>query len=165
MVKLTIRPATPADLPNLRRAVVELQDFEARLHPTRLPGEQIADAYVTWLCRQAAGKNGVILVGEAAGVFAGFAAGWIAEDHNITETADSNRFGYVSDICVMPKWRGGSIAAELLAAIERQLAQAGVSRLRLASLAVNRAAQAAYRRAGFEPYEIVFEKRVTRAAN
>jgi len=49
MDKLVIRLATPSDLPDLRQAVVELQDYERRLHVTRLPGEQIADAYVAWL--------------------------------------------------------------------------------------------------------------------
>jgi ribosomal protein S18 acetylase RimI-like enzyme len=161
---LTIRPATAADVPDLRRALIELQNFERRLHNTRLPGEQIANAYVAWLRRQAARKNGALLIAEADEVFVGFAAGWIVEDHNMAETADSNRFGYVSDICVMPASRGRRIAAELLAAIEQHLARAGIARVRLASLAANIAAQAAYQRAGFTPYEIVFEKPISTQA-
>jgi uncharacterized protein len=39
-----VRLATPGDTLNLRRAVVELQEYERRLRATRLPGEQIADA-------------------------------------------------------------------------------------------------------------------------
>jgi ribosomal protein S18 acetylase RimI-like enzyme len=157
--ELVIRPAKPGDLPDLRRAVVELQDYERRLHATRQPGEQIADAYMAWMQQQAA-KNGAVVVAEIGGAFAGFAAGWIVEDDNIAETADSNRTGYVSDICVMPAYRGQRIAVELLSAIERHLARTGIMHVRLASLAVNASAQVAYRRAGYEPYEIVYEKRI-----
>lgn len=44
-----IRPMTPADPPHLRAAIIELQAFECRLHSTRLPGTQIADAYLGWI--------------------------------------------------------------------------------------------------------------------
>jgi hypothetical protein len=80
---VVIRPATPADQPDLRRGVVELQEHERRLHATRLPGEQIADAHLAWLQRQAAEKDGVILVAERDDTFAGFAVGWIAQLHDI----------------------------------------------------------------------------------
>jgi GNAT superfamily N-acetyltransferase len=52
----------------------------------------------------------------------------------LADTADSNRVGYVSDICVMPAYRGRRIAVELLSAIERHLARTGITRVRLASL-------------------------------
>src|SRR4029077_14080735 len=66
------------------------------------PGEQIADPYLARLQREAAEKRGAIFVVESDGVFAGFAAGWIIERDHIPESEDSNRFGYLSDICVMP---------------------------------------------------------------
>jgi hypothetical protein len=44
MEGLSIRAAVLSDRPRLRRAVIELQDYEGRLHPSRLPGDQIADA-------------------------------------------------------------------------------------------------------------------------
>jgi ribosomal protein S18 acetylase RimI-like enzyme/catechol 2,3-dioxygenase-like lactoylglutathione lyase family enzyme len=156
---LVVRSARPSDLPDLRQAVVELQEYERRLHTTRLPGEQIADAYLPWLQQQAA-TTGDVLVAEVAGRFAGFAAGWIVEEENLAETADSNRAGYVSDICVMPAYRGQRIAGELLSAIERQLASRNITRMRVASRAANASARAAYQRAGYELYEIVFEKRI-----
>jgi hypothetical protein len=51
---LAARAAEPADDPQLRRAFVELQDNERRLHPSRLPGEQVADAYLAWMQARAA---------------------------------------------------------------------------------------------------------------
>jgi hypothetical protein len=41
-----IRLAAAADWAHLRQAIVELQDYERLPHTTRLPGEQVADAYV-----------------------------------------------------------------------------------------------------------------------
>ncbi len=101
---VAVRPATPADRPRLRAAVVELQDRERLLHPTRLPGGQVADAYLEWMLRRAgaAGAAGAVLVAESGGEFAGFVAGWVEQAGNIGETPDSNRFGHVSDICVSP---------------------------------------------------------------
>jgi len=154
---VTIRPAGPGDLSALRRAIVEVQDYERGLHASRLPGEQIADAYLAWLQQEAA-ETGVILVAEVAGLFVGFIAGWIVEEHSITETADSHRAGYVSDICIMPAHRGRRIASDLLFAIERHFAGAGITRVRIASLVANASAQAAYRKAGYQPYEAIYEK-------
>jgi len=160
MGELVIRPATPSDLPDLREAVVELQDYERRLHATRLPGEQIADAYVGWLQQQAE-KSGIVLVAEIDGSFAGFAAGWIVQADHIAESAEANRYGYLSDICVMPAYRGQRIAHQLLAAIEQHLGRSGITRLRLATLAANASARASYQSAGFVPYEIIYEKLVS----
>lgn len=154
---IIVRPATAADRRELRRAIIELQEHERGLHATRLPGAQIADAYLAWLESQIA-ANGVMLVAEAESGFVGFAAGWIEQDDSIAETPDSNRFGYISDICVMPAWRGRRVARRLLGTLERHLGRAGITRLRVGSLAINAAARSAYERAGFSPYEIVYEK-------
>ena len=111
MTDVIIRPAMPADLPDLRLAMVELQEHERRLDATtRLPGEQIADAYLARLRQEVAAKRGAIFIAERNGVFAGFAVGWIIERDHIPESADSNRFGYLSDICVMPAYRRERIA-------------------------------------------------------
>jgi ribosomal protein S18 acetylase RimI-like enzyme len=154
---ISIRPATASDRLLLRRAIIELQDHERRLHATRLPGEQIADTYLAWIERQAADR-GALLVAEIQNIFVGFAAGWVEQDDNIAETADSNRFGYISDICVLPAYRGQRIALRLLDDLGQRLRRAGVTRLRIASLATNVAARATYERAGFVPYELTYEK-------
>ena len=163
MSDVIIRPAMPADLPDLRLAMVELQEHERRLDATtRLPGEQIADAYLARLRQEVAEKRGAILVAERNGAFAGFAVGWIIERDHIPESADSSRFGYLSDICVMPAHRRQGIAQRLLAALEQQLASAGITRFRLFTLAANASARATYESAGFAAYEVLYEKLVDR---
>jgi ribosomal protein S18 acetylase RimI-like enzyme len=127
------------------------------LHETRLPGEQVADAYLDWMLRRAA-ESGSVLVAETEGVVVGFVAGWIESTDNIAETAASNRVGYISDICVLPVHRGQGISGRLLDEISDQLGKAGVTRIRIGSLAGNRSARASYEHAGFVPYEVVYEK-------
>ena len=157
MEGLAIRAAAPSDRPQLRRAVIELHDHERRLHSSRLPGDQTADAYLAWMEKRAA-DNGAVLIAEINGAFAGFVAGWLEVENHIEETPDSNRFGYVSDICVLPDFRGRRIASELLEAVELRLRREGVTRVRLCTLAANSAARASYERSGYKAYEVIYEK-------
>jgi ribosomal protein S18 acetylase RimI-like enzyme len=159
IANLIIRSATTTDRPRLRQAIVELQNFERTQHTTRLPGEQVADAYLAWMLHKT-DAQGAILVAESNDTFVGFVAGWIVETENIGETPESNRVGYVSDICVLPDFRGHRIATQLLNRIEGHLARFGVTRLRINSLAANRSARASYEYANFAPYEIVYEKTI-----
>jgi ribosomal protein S18 acetylase RimI-like enzyme len=127
--RVIVRRATDADRGLLRQAIIELQNYERLHHTTRLPGEQVADAYVDCMrCR--AESCGAVLVAESNSIFAGFVAGWIEQNENIGETPDSNRGGYVSDICVMPALRGRRIAPRLLDEIERHLAGFGIASIR-----------------------------------
>lgn len=156
---LLIRPAAPADRPLLRCAVTELQEYEHLRHATRQPGEQVADAYLEWMLPRVE-ASGAVLVAERDGSFAGFVAGWAEEAANIGETPESNRFGHISDLCVMLAYRGQRIATQLLGGIEQCLSRAGVTRLRIIALAVNVSACTSYEHAGFVPYEITYEKPV-----
>ena len=156
-LKLTVRLALPSERLALRAAIVELHEEERRLHDSRLPGDQTADAYLEWMLAET-GRGGAVFVAEASGVFAGFAAGWIVQENVIEETPDSNRFGYISDVCVLPAFRGRRIAARLLEALEARLSLSGVTRIRLSTLVANQAARTAYERAGYAQLEIVYEK-------
>jgi hypothetical protein len=46
----------------------------------------------------------------------------------------------------------------LLDALSKHLGGAGVTRIRIGSLAANQPAQASHERAGFVPYEVIYEK-------
>jgi ribosomal protein S18 acetylase RimI-like enzyme len=156
-LNLSVRLALPSERLALRAAIVELHEEERRLHDSRLPGEQTADAYLEWMLAETT-RGGAVFVAEASGVFAGFAAGWIVQENFIEETPDSNRFGYISDLCVLPAFRGRRIAARLLEALEARLSLSGVTRIRLSALAANQGARTAYERAGYAALEIVYEK-------
>jgi ribosomal protein S18 acetylase RimI-like enzyme len=160
MDRLQIRSAEQGDRADLRRGLMELQAYECRLHDTRRPADEVADPYLDWMLEQIATRDGICLIAEFDGAFVGYLAAWVECDANLSETADSNRYGYVSDICVMPAWRGRRIAGHLLDAAERHLRASGVTRVRISALAANQSALSAYRAAGFEPYEVTLEKRL-----
>jgi len=157
MNNVILRRAKDSDGPQLRAAVVELQEHERRLHATRLPGEQIADDYLKTIW-QLADEAGAMFVAEVDGAFVGFAAGWVEQEDNIAETPDSNRFGYISDVCVLPDYRGRRIALRLITALEKHLRTLGVMRIRINTLAANASARASYERAGFVSCEVAYEK-------
>ena len=48
--------------------------------------------------------------------------------------------------------------------MEQRLAGFGISRLRINALANNMSARVSYERAGFGPYEVMYEKRLERQA-
>jgi ribosomal protein S18 acetylase RimI-like enzyme len=58
----------------------------------------------------------------------------------------------------MPAYRSQRNALRLLDDLGQHLRRARVTRLRIASLNTNAAARATYERAGFVPYEIIYEK-------
>jgi hypothetical protein len=91
-------PQPPPTGPTCGTPSLSCRSIDRLRHSTRLPGEQIADAYLVWIEGQTA-AGGAILVAERGGNFLGFVAGWGEETTNIAETAASNRFGYISDIC------------------------------------------------------------------
>jgi ribosomal protein S18 acetylase RimI-like enzyme len=126
---------------------------------TRQPGEQIADAYTRWMLSSAEG-GGLVLVAEDGDEFVGFAAGWIEDEENVAETSDSDRFGFISDICILSKYRGKRIANQLLEAIIAHFDSAGIRRFRVGVLAANRSGRLAYERAGFQPYEMIYKKTI-----
>jgi GNAT superfamily N-acetyltransferase len=160
MSDITIRSATDADEARLLAAIADQQDYERALHDTRKPGLEIAALYFAYLRTRVAQDRGVLLVAERDSAFAGYAAGWIENEDNVAETADSNRFGYIADTYVIPAFRGLGIAAVLIQVAERHLRASGISRIRIRALANNASALRAYMKSAFVPYEIVLEKRV-----
>ena len=159
-LSIVLRDATPEDRPFLLDAIAALNDHERALHDTRLPGAEIAEAYFNKIHGKIATDHGSIVVAFIGARRVGYMACRIETDDAVAETADSNRFGYISDVFVTPDMRGRGIAALFVAEAERRLRPHGVTRLRLSSLANNDQAIRAYRKAGFADYEVALEKRL-----
>lgn len=153
-----IRPAEAGDHDDLKRGLLALQEYECALHDSRLDAAASADPYLAWMLRQIAQQDGLCLAAFLEGTFIGFVAGWVERQENPAETEDSATFGYISDICLLPKWRGRGFSRPLLLEMERYFAKKAVRRLRISTLAANDAALAAYRGVGFHPYEVTLEK-------
>jgi len=159
-LSIVLRDATPEDRQFLLDAIAALNDHERALHDTRLPGAEIAEVYFNKIHGKIATNHGCIVVAFDGDRRVGYMACRIEDDDAVAETADSNLFGYISDVFVVADMRGRDIAAILVAEAERRVRPHGVSRLRLGSLANNAQAIRAYRKAGFADYEVVLEKRL-----
>ncbi len=152
-MRLEIRDARPDDTATLIGFIADLQDAECALHPSRRPGADVAASCFDRL----ADKQAQILMAEAGGRPAGFVAGWIAMDPDWLQTPDWRHHGWISDLYVVPGHRGERIAGRLLHAVANRLSSMGAQRLRIGSLSSNGPALAAYRRFGFQPFEITLD--------
>ena len=162
MEKARIRLAADTDHERLLQAITDQQDHERELHEIRRPGAEIAQAYLAYVKHNVAQERGALFVAELDSRFAGYAACWIEHHDTIAETYDSNHFGYVADTYVVPEFRGRGIVGRLLTGAEAHVRALGVSRIRIGALANNASALRAYEKSGFEPYEVVMEKRLHR---
>ena len=162
MAGFVIRPYRETDRPAAIAAEIDMQDYERTLHDTRLPGAAVMDAYLDQLLQEVAARSGTILIAEDGGRFLGLVACVVIADDAVQETTDSNVHGYITDIYVVPDRRGRGLAQALLRAAEDHLAPTGVSRVRINVLAANARARRAYEKYGFEPYEVMYEKRLRR---
>ncbi|MFB6118743.1 GNAT family N-acetyltransferase [Halosegnis sp.] len=74
---------------------------------------------------------------------------------------DTNR-GVIENLYVVPERRGEGIGSNLLAAAEDALAEAGAEAVTLDAMAANERARQFYRRHGYEPHRVEFERRLQR---
>jgi GNAT superfamily N-acetyltransferase len=153
-MSMIIRSANAEDRATLVTFIKQLQDAECEVHPSRLPGEAIAEAYYEKLFAQ----GGVILIACSAGNPIGFVAGWLDEDDDTLQKMEWRRHGLISDLFVVTAHRGKGVAQQLLQAISDRLQERGAKRLRICAVAPNGPAIAAYLRFGFEPFEVLFDK-------
>lgn len=160
-ISYAIRLCTPADHDWVLQCEVDLQEHERALHDSRLPGLPHSRDYLALLQDVMAENHGVMLIAEdSAGNRLGLVAGHIVDEPWPMETPDSTRYGYVDDIFIRPEARGTGLAKTLLDAMAEHFRKAdpGLRRLRINALAVNRMACRAYEKAGFTPYEVIYER-------
>lgn len=141
----------------------EIAIHDRRLPPTRLPPQSSTGAYLEMLWANLARAQGLMLIArDSSGARVGLVAGHIVDEPFPTETPDCARFAYVSDIYIVPEARGTGLAGQLLDAIAAHLRAVApdLTRLRINVMASNGIARAAYEKAGFIPYEIMYERKL-----
>jgi ribosomal protein S18 acetylase RimI-like enzyme len=160
MTDMVLRPYRESDRAPILDAMIAFQNYELTLHDSRLaPTQAMAERYLAELLAARSDAQGLVLVAEIDGVFAGYGACARVEEFVEQEKEDSCIYGYISDIFVAPERRGSGIAQDLIAAMIAHLAALGLTRIRLNVLANNADARRAYEKAGFQPYEIIYEKK------
>ncbi|MFC7155896.1 GNAT family N-acetyltransferase [Halomarina halobia] len=141
MADVTVRPATPDDVPGIRRIArrgweAAYGDFLADETVERALAEWYAPAFV----RDAVERDGTIYrVAVADGEVVGYATGRVDD------------VGRLTSLYVDPDRWGEGIGTRLLEAVFDRLRERGVGRLEVRVLAVNEVGRAFYESRGLEP--------------
>ena len=153
-----IRPYRPDDASAVRRCVTELQEHERVLDPRLRPGQAVADDYCEQLharCREVEGR---LFVAEQDGIVVGFVC--VLAREPFTDLDDPpGTYALVTDLIVLPPWRGRGIGRRLLESAEAFARNAGASEFRIGVLSGNLSARRLYLAAGFQPHLEIFAKR------
>lgn len=134
---LSIRPATPEDVPLIRALIAELAEYE-RMAEAAVATEAGLHAQL-FGARPAA----EVLIGEVDGAAAGFALFF----HNFS-TFTGKRGLYLEDIFVRPAFRGSGLGKQLMAALARIAVQRDCARFEWSVLDWNTPAIGFYRSIG-----------------
>lgn len=152
-----IREYRPEDAAQLEARNVELQDFQRRIDPYQLDGQTLAPRYVAYMFERCAETDGKVFVAELDGQVVGFISVWAKVKATAIEE-EAYEFAYVSDLAVMPDYRGRGIGKALLRAAEDYAVEQGATILRLGVLAKNEVARKLYHDYGFEERIIALTK-------
>jgi ribosomal protein S18 acetylase RimI-like enzyme len=150
---MTIRPATPDDVPAVLPMVSQICALHERWDPAKygfLPNP--AESYRRWLAARAKDAESVFLVAERAAtatdaaMLVGFLIATIEREIPIYRI---DRFGFIHDLWVEPGYRNEGIGRQLaMAAIER-FGALGVAQVRLDTAVANDAARQLFAACGF----------------
>lgn len=123
MPSITIRPATPADVPLIRSLIKELAEYEKDPDAAKATDQQLHDAHF--------GPRPIAesLIGEVDGVAQGFALFF----HNFS-TWEGKRGVYLEDLFVRPASRGVGLGKALFTHVARLAVERGCARYEWAVL-------------------------------
>jgi len=143
----------------VRSCVVELQEFERGLEPSLPRGQDMADAYLTFLLDRCSGAGGRLLVAEIDKDVVGFVAVRVRVAPEEPDE-DQTPYAYISDLVVLPAYRRRGIGRALLDRAEALVRSSGTGLVRVGVLAKNESAAKLYRAVGFTEYQLQLVKRL-----
>lgn len=153
-----IREYTHQDVNDIKECLVMLQDYEKLLDPHRLQGIEIAHEYLEHLLHLCENDKGKIFVVEIKGEVIGMVSVLIVEDKK--HLRKTKRFAQISDMIIMPKYRGKGISKELLEKAEVYAKTKKVEYVEVRVLHKNPEESKNYLRNGFHEFEVVLRKHV-----
>lgn len=146
--EITIRRATPADMPAIGRLGAELVRQHHAFDPRRFmaPGEDIEEGYAWFLGTQLRQPDVVIFVADRDGAVVGYVYAAL-EPRNWKELRDAA--GFIHDVVVEARARRLGLATRLVEAAAAWVREQGAPRVLLWSAVPNAEAQALFRKLGF----------------
>lgn len=154
----TIREYRPdQDAAALRACFVELQNFERGLEPALPEGEVVADAYLASMLAHGAEWNGKVFVADLNGEVIGFVSVWATVPQTELDEAPTT-YAYISDLVVLPTYRGRRLGRALLQRAEEYAYVHGATKLKIGVLTKNLVAWQLYRSCEFTDYRVELVK-------
>jgi ribosomal protein S18 acetylase RimI-like enzyme len=155
-----IREFQASDKEAVVQAMVELQNFERTIEPLRLPGEEMAEAYIDKLLKDLQSNSGKIFIAERDSQLAGFIAVLRTNGHVDSELNVPIAAAYITDLVVLPRFRKQGVGIQLMQEVEKYAASLGVNVMEIEVLRENAPAYALYHKAGYIDYSVVLRKRL-----
>ncbi len=152
---MNIRPATPADVPQVLPMVRRIAAFHQGIDPAKYtyksdPGEMYRD----WLGKRATDPRSVFLVADAAGReestprLVGFLVATVDREIGIYAVPE---FGFIHDVWVDEKYRNEGAARQMVTLAIERFRAIGVPQVRLDVLVGNDPAMQLFAACGFRP--------------
>jgi ribosomal protein S18 acetylase RimI-like enzyme len=154
-----IRRYGDEDAEQVRRCIIELQEYERALESDRVEGRLIAARHLEQMLTTCARKRGQLFVAEVEQAVVGFVCVWMERETEVYLTR-LTAYAYISDLAVLPEFRRLGLGKALLRTAEAFARKQGAAALSLNVLARNAMARAAYAAAGFREYELALIKDV-----
>lgn len=155
----SIRPYSRLDQNSIIKCIIELQNFERTLQPRWwFEGSSLlARRYLRYLLLKCRNNRGEILIADFEGNTAGFICVWMEREAEEILT-NLNEYAYVSDLIILPEYRGLGIGGDLLREAERYAKKQQAKFIKLEVLPENELASDIYYKEGFKAKEIVLFK-------
>lgn len=154
-----IREYRVEDAPQLEECFVALQDYERLLDDKLADSRKVSKQYLEYMFARCDETGGKVFVAEVDGLVVGFISVWVRVKAKMIEETEYD-YAYVSDLVVLPDYRGLGLGRALLHKAEDYAAREGASLLRLGVLAKNEPARRLYNSLGYEERVIELNKRL-----
>jgi ribosomal protein S18 acetylase RimI-like enzyme len=152
-----IREYRPEDAAGVEECFVVLQEHERGVEPLRARGEDVCKPYLEFMFKRVEERGGAVFVVEAEGRIVGFACLWLRNPEDVMMNVPGE-YAVVSDLVVLPEFRGRRLGYELLRTAEDYARAHGATRLKIGVLARNESARRLYVNFGFEESAVFLSK-------
>lgn len=148
-----------ADLADLTRCVIEIQDYERTIVPSMPSGDSICTEYISQMLQKCERYTGYILVAVVNDRVVGYIS--IFTKMVSDEIDDGNEeFGQIGDVVVLDKHRANGYGKILIEEAHELAKAQGVRILRIGVLGQNKMAVDLYRSLGFEVFSLQLQKSI-----
>ncbi|MGC8668210.1 MAG: GNAT family N-acetyltransferase [Chthonomonadales bacterium] len=149
MAPWMLRNGRRSDLPVLQQLWHQMMDLHRERDARFRFGADVDRDLKRHFLEAMASRQALVLVAEAEGAVVGYALGWL---QNRRPIYPAGRYGFISDLFVLPQWRRRGIGRGLVAAILEWFAARDATDVELFVAHANPDARAFWAAMGFEPF-------------